>query len=260
VYNFEHELARVSELLDQFPIVAMDTEFPGFLECDFDNGPEEQRQYSMVKASIDKMRIIQLGISLFDEEGRQPSPVSTWQFNLEWDLEAERHFPKSIQMLKEHGIDFAKLKAHGIPQQYFAEKATSSGLVLNDRLTWICFHGNQDFGFLVKLLTNENLPPSRAQFEDRLRHYFPGVVDIKSFMENYGLIGGLEKISKQLDVVRGGTQHQAGSDSLVTGQVFFAIFDNVATEGRAKERQSVLEAYNLDIYGYSNDQAYGYPS
>ena len=58
----------------------------------------------------------------------------------------------------------------------------------------------------------------------------------------------LEKISKQLDVVRGGTQHQAGSDSLVTGQVFFAIFDNVATEGRAKERQSVLEAYNLDIY------------
>ena len=112
----------------------------------------------MVKASIDKMRIIQLGISLFDEEGRQPSPVSTWQFNLEWDLETERHFPKSIQMLKEHGIDFAKLKAHGIPQQYFAEKATSSGLVLNDRLTWICFHGNQDFGFLLKLLTNENLP------------------------------------------------------------------------------------------------------
>ena len=204
------------------------------------------------------MRIIQLGVSLFDEDGRQPSPVSTWQFNFEWDLETERHFPKSIQMLKEHGIDFAKFKGHGIPQQYFAEKATSSGLVLNDRLSWVCFHGNQDFGFLLKLLTNENLPASRGQFEPLLRHYFPRVLDIKTFMESYNLIGGLEKISKQLDVVRGGTQHQAGSDSLVTGQVFFAIFNNMATEQDVKELQSVHEAYNLDIYGYSNDQAYGF--
>jgi hypothetical protein len=36
----------------------MDTEFPGFLEFDFEEGPEEQRQYCAVKASIDKMKII----------------------------------------------------------------------------------------------------------------------------------------------------------------------------------------------------------
>ena len=212
----------------------------------------------MVKASIDKMKIIQLGISLFDEKGRQPSPVSTWQFNFEWDLETENKNDRSIQMLKEHGLDFQKFKTHGIGQQYFAEKATSSGLVLNDRLTWICFHGNQDFGFLMKLLMNENLPPTRQQFENYLVQYFPNVLDIKTWMENYSFIGGLEKISKQLNVVRGGTQHQAGSDSLVTGQVFFAIFDNMETEQGVKEYQSVVESYNLDIYGYSNDQAYGY--
>lgn len=50
----------------------------------------------MVKASIDKMKIIQLGISLFDEKGRQPSPVSTWQFNFEWDLETEHKNDRSI--------------------------------------------------------------------------------------------------------------------------------------------------------------------
>ena len=71
-------------------------------------------------------------------------------------------------------------------------------------------------------------------------------------------MGGLEKISKQLNIVRGGTQHQAGSDSLVTGQVFFAIFENMETEQGVKEYQSVVESYNLEIYGYSNDQAYGY--
>ena len=68
----------------------------------------------MVKASIDKMKIIQLGISLFDEKGRQPSPVSTWQFNFEWDLETEHKNDRSIQMLKEHGLDFQKFKSHGI--------------------------------------------------------------------------------------------------------------------------------------------------
>lgn len=29
VYNFEEELKKLSELLDEYPIVAMDTEFPG---------------------------------------------------------------------------------------------------------------------------------------------------------------------------------------------------------------------------------------
>lgn len=29
VYNFEEELDKISELLDEFPFVAMDTEFPG---------------------------------------------------------------------------------------------------------------------------------------------------------------------------------------------------------------------------------------
>jgi len=43
VYNFEHELAKISDLLRKFPYVAMDTEFPGFLESEFENGPEDQR-------------------------------------------------------------------------------------------------------------------------------------------------------------------------------------------------------------------------
>ncbi len=81
----------------------------------------------------------------------------------------------------------------------------TSGLVLNESLTWICFHGNQDFGFLIKLMMNENLPATRQNFEKFLQYYIPNVLDIKSFMHSFNLYGGLEKIAKQLSIVRMGS-------------------------------------------------------
>jgi hypothetical protein len=41
IYNFEVELAKISALLDEYPMIAMDTEFPGTLESDFESGPED---------------------------------------------------------------------------------------------------------------------------------------------------------------------------------------------------------------------------
>ena len=135
-----------------------------------------------IKNSVDKLKIIQLGITLSDGDGNLPKPVSTWQFNFDWDIDTERKAEVSIIKLKECGLDFNSFKHHGINPQYFAEKALTSGLVLNDRLTWICFHGNQDFGFLIKIFMNENLPPTRQNFEKYIQHYTPNVLDIKSFM------------------------------------------------------------------------------
>ncbi|CAF4856818.1 unnamed protein product, partial [Rotaria magnacalcarata] len=37
------------------------------------------------------------------------------------------------------------------------------------------------------------------------------------------LKGGLEEVTKQLDIERIGPQHQAGSDSLMTGLSFFRM-------------------------------------
>ena len=117
----------------------------------------------------------------------------------------------------------------------------ASGLVLNERLTWVCFHGNQDFGFLIKVMMNENLPTTRQNFEKFLQYYIPNVLDIKSFMHSFNLYGGLEKIAKQLHIVRMGSQHQAGSDSLVTLQVLFRLFNNFDTESDRKNYQEVFE-------------------
>ena len=52
---------------------------------------------------------------------------------------------------------------------------------MNDRLTWICFHGCYDFAYMLKILMNEKLPASRDHFEMYLKVFFPNLLDIKSF-------------------------------------------------------------------------------
>lgn len=210
------------------------------------------REYLKIKANVDLLKIIQVGITLSDETGRRPQPVSTWQFNFDFNVEVEPQAQTSIQLLRDSGINFANLRQHGISPRYFAEKVTESGLVLNPRLTWICFHGCYDFGYLIKILTNETLPHDRRAYEQLLRVYFPSLLDIKTFRQQFNLGGSLDHIAYQLGVNRVGTSHQAGSDSQVTSEVFFAIFDHLKTEASKREYQQVVDAYNNDVYGYQN--------
>lgn len=136
----------------------MDTEFPGIV---YDECPEhnlDQRDYIKVKLNVDKMNVIQIGITLMDENGQTPEPVCTWQFNFNFDIEKDTKNENSITMLKESGINFQTLKNRGIPPLYFAEKVTQSGMVLNDRVNWICFHGSFDFAYFLKVLMNDYLP------------------------------------------------------------------------------------------------------
>merc|ERR1719427_1422537 len=60
------------------------------------------------------------------------------------------------------------------------------------------------------------------------------------------LKGGLQTVANKLEVDRFGPQHQAGSDSLLTGKVFFKIYDDYFSHG-------------LDDVNYSG-QIYGFHS
>jgi len=113
-------------------------------------------------------------------------------------------------LLKKCGIDFNKLKHHGISPKYFAEKMTLSGLILNPNTRWICYHGCYDFAYMLKVLMNESLPPSLTSFRQHLKIFFPNVYDIKSFAPEFSEVyegGGLNKLAESLGVKRIGTMH-----------------------------------------------------
>jgi len=130
----------------------------------------------------------------------------------------------SIDLLERSGIDFRRHEEEGIDVNRFAELLMTSGLVLMDNVHWLTFHSGYDFGYLTKLLTCVALPESESDFFDLFHTYFPCVYDLKYMMRtNDQLNGGLSKLANHLNVARVGTEHQAGSDSLLTGDAFFAL-------------------------------------
>lgn len=130
----------------------------------------------------------------------------------------------SIDLLQNSGIQFKKHEEEGIDSLDFAELLMSSGIVLMDNVRWLSFHSGYDFGYLLKLLTDQNLPTEEGDFFEYLRLYFPTIYDVKYLMKSCkNLKGGLQEVADQLELRRVGPQHQAGSDSHLTGMAFFKM-------------------------------------
>ena len=223
--NFVKEIKRIGKYLKQYPYIGMDTEFPGVVyPCP---SKSSDFYYQFIKINVDNLKLIQLGITLTNSKGEQPPNTTTWQFNLKFDFEKDPNSSESIKLLYNSGIDFNKLKTDGIPHRLFAEYLTVSGMVLNENIIWISFNGFSDFAYLLKLLTGDLLPNNCEEFLELMKIYFPNAYDIKYLiMENEIYKGGLNKIAKELNIERKGEVHQAGSDSLVTNEVFFKLIEN----------------------------------
>ena len=85
----------------------------------------------------------------------------------------------SIELLQNSGIQFQKHEEEGINPIDFAELLMTSGIVLMDNISWLSFHSGYDFGYLMKLLSQNNLPQDESEFFELLRIYFPKIYDIK---------------------------------------------------------------------------------
>lgn len=85
----------------------------------------------------------------------------------------------SIDMLQNSGIQFKKHEDEGIDPLFFAELLMTSGIVLVDDIKWLSFHSGYDFGYLLKLLTDQNLPHEESEFFELLKIYFPTIYDVK---------------------------------------------------------------------------------
>ena len=236
-FNCEQELLQIMELVYDYPYLTMDTEFPGTVArplADFES--QLNFQYSTLRVNVDLLKLIQLGITLTNEDGRTPhddnsSIPAAWQFNFKFNLEEDMYSSSSIELLQKSGLNFAKHESYGIEVLSFGALLISSGFVLNRNVKWVGFHASYDVGYLLKVLTDSPLPKHHEMFFEMMHLFFPNFYDIKYLMRYCkNLKGGLQELGDDLRIPRIGRQHQAGSDALLTAQCFHRIkeiyFDN----------------------------------
>lgn len=74
-------------------------------------------------------------------------------------------------------------------------------LISTSKIVVIFYFSGYDFGYLLKLLTDKNLPAEESEFFELLRVYFPTIYDVKYLMKSCkNLKGGLQEVAEQLDV------------------------------------------------------------
>ncbi|TVU12744.1 hypothetical protein EJB05_46400, partial [Eragrostis curvula] len=227
--NLHDELSLLAAMLPHYPCVTVDTEFPGTVH-DSDTprhlrGPRES--YAVVKRNVDGLKLLQVGIALSGASGRCPF---AWQFNLRgFDPLRDAHAPASVAMLRAQGMDFAALRDYGVDPDAFAAGFYGCGLACAG-LTWTAFSGAYDFAYLVKVLgAGRPLPDTVEGFLAQVHALFgPTVLDVKRLARfcGEGIHGGLDQVAAALGVERAaGRAHCAGSDSLLTCDVFMAMLD-----------------------------------
>ena len=154
------------------------------------------------------------------------------------------------------GIDFRSFYNYGIDADYFAEIFTTSGLILNENVKWITFHGSYDFAYLVKVLNNEILPEDENEFNHLISLYFPTFYDVRQLIKNSSWIkGSLSRIANDLNIRIIGNCHQAGSDSLVTSKVYFKLLNDFGEQVDLLNDQNKLFGFT---YTMIEDLDYNY--
>ncbi|XP_072857426.1 CCR4-NOT transcription complex subunit 7 isoform X3 [Pogona vitticeps] len=218
--NLDEEMKKIRQVIRKFNYVAMDTEFPGVVARPIGEfRSNADYQYQLLRCNVDLLKIIQLGLTFMNEQGEYPPGTSTWQFNFKFNLTEDMYAQDSIELLTTSGIQFKKHEEEGIETQYFAELLMTSGVVLCEGVKWLSFHSfpgqrkeqphisalcvrladlmiqgqleillfqksGYDFGYLIKILTNSNLPEEEVDFFEILRLFFPVIYDVKYLMKS----------------------------------------------------------------------------
>ncbi|CUS14562.1 unnamed protein product, partial [Tuber aestivum] len=133
----------------------------------------------------------------------------------------------------------------------FSHLLISPGLVMYDDAKWISFHSGYDFGYHVKITSCLPLPMEESEFRELLSKHFPALYDIKFLMKSCPTLkGGLQDIAEEMGVPRVGPQHQAGSDSFLTANIFFEMAGEFF-DGKTDDAKYLGQVWGLNGSGIS---------
>jgi len=229
--------------------------------------------YQTLRVNVDMLSCIQVGITLFNEDGETP-PVShesslfqnstfcpsTWQFNFKFSLQEDMYNQESIDFLQSAGLDMEAHEKMGIDPRDFGSLLITSGLVMLEDVRWISFHSAYDIAYLIKIMYAKPLPDTESEYRKLMTIFFPAIYDIKYMIKtvqasktvdstgspltgkasqhlaSLGGRGGLQDVADELGVRRIGTAHMAGSDSLLTGKVFWEVKQHIFNDAIDDER------------------------
>lgn len=219
-WNFEEEFAN---LLDVVSVncgtgvtLALDMEFPGFLLEHPRIGSREAR-YNVLRQNVDRLWPIQVGLAVASANG---TLHGVWTFNLRFDMDVDAGNAQSLAFLRCAGIDFQQHRTKGLSSTRLGGKLAASNLVRWSGLTWLTFSGTYDFGYLLKLLTaGKPLPTVPGAFQTALAAFCPKRRDLRDLLP----LGSLDALGKRCGVQRQGNAHTAGSDALLTLELFLHV-------------------------------------
>jgi len=216
--QFDALLAAVERAAHTGAVVALDMEFPGFLQKEprwSARGP----RYQALRENVDRLWPIQMGVAVASGDGRF---CGVWCFNLHFDAEVDAHSEPSLDFLHTAGIDFPRHRSEGIEATALGRRLACSRLFGRHWRApwWLTFSGAYDLGYLLKLLTSGRpLPQDPAVFDRALDVYCPHRHDLRHQLPH----GSLESLGRQLGVRRYGRAHQAGSDALLTLELYLHL-------------------------------------
>ncbi|KAJ1276593.1 hypothetical protein BS78_05G226400 [Paspalum vaginatum] len=244
--NYDAELDDIGSLLPGYPYIAVDTEYPGVVHRP-PTDPEKRlippERYALVKANVDDVPIVQLGITLCNELGDAPVVHDSnghpheiaWEVTFsDFDARRDPHAPESVAFLRSRGLDFDQARAGGVSSAAFADKLaavlSSAAPWREGELTWAAFGGAYDFGYLTKMLAGGRpLPETWHEFMGKATALLGGRVFDAKFMAENGestdLSGGLRHVADILAVPRlfPARPFLAGRKSHTAGRIYTAM-------------------------------------
>jgi len=246
--NFEEEfnclLAAVASAGGPEVTLALDMEFPGFpSESPRFSSPEAH--YEALRRNVDQLWPIQLGVAVLGANGVHRG---VWTFNLHFDASVDAHTEESLAFLRAAGINFPRHRAEGIKALALGQHLASSSLIgAHGRAPcWLTFSGSYDWGYLVKLVTlGRALPGLASTFDNVLSIYCPRRQELRDLLPS----GSLEVLGRKHGVKRWGTAHTAGSDALLTLELFMLLGGPKLQPGNARKLEETQQQDDVARWG-----------